>query len=51
MCSANKHLIGPCVQGAQNTEINQKEAWVEGEVLETEAEVCDAGLFLCTWKI
>lgn len=55
MCSANKHLISACVQGARNIEINQREAWVEGKEPEAEADgrgaELDHFLFLNTWKI
>lgn len=44
ICSANKHLISACVQGAQSIQINQREVWVDGEELEAEAEAWGAGL-------
>lgn len=46
ICSANKHLISVCVQEACNAEVNQREVCVDGEEVETDAEVWDADLFL-----
>ena len=37
--SGNKHLISACVGAACNIKINQMEAWVKGEELQTAAEV------------